>query len=213
MCTEDSPSGLWRTLGKRVGCKPSGVRIPHPPPLTPEPIEVPGFLLLVALLVFPGAFGPGRPRDRHTRACGSEWSISKPARALRTLRRPSLRRRLSCCVHWPGPAGLAAASNRAGHVAVSGLALPLPAGTAARPCRRPRALLPGLGGSLAGVNRAAIALPRPGLVPRETRVKRRGRAERTPGLDPTCLDPETLDDLRSRERGKDLARHEELRTP
>ena len=36
----------------------------------------------------PGAVGPGRPRDRHTRACGSEWSISKPARALRTLRRP-----------------------------------------------------------------------------------------------------------------------------
>ena len=31
MCMEDSPSGLWRTLGKRVGCKPSGVRIPHPP--------------------------------------------------------------------------------------------------------------------------------------------------------------------------------------
>src|SRR5665647_1391372 len=28
---EDSPSGLWRTLGKRVGCKPSGVRIPHSP--------------------------------------------------------------------------------------------------------------------------------------------------------------------------------------
>ena len=36
----------------------------------------------------PGVVGPGRPRDRHTRACGSEWSISKPARALRTLRRP-----------------------------------------------------------------------------------------------------------------------------
>ena len=35
-----------------------------------------------------GAFGPGRPRDRHTRACGSEWSISKPARALRALRHP-----------------------------------------------------------------------------------------------------------------------------
>src|SRR4051794_21375778 len=30
--TEDSPSGLWRSLGKRVGCKPSGVRIPYPPP-------------------------------------------------------------------------------------------------------------------------------------------------------------------------------------
>ena len=26
---------------------------------------------------------------RHTRACGSEWSISKPARALRALRHPS----------------------------------------------------------------------------------------------------------------------------
>ena len=43
-----------------------------------------------------GAFGPGRPRDRHTRAYGSEWSISKPARALRTLRRPLRRRRLRC---------------------------------------------------------------------------------------------------------------------
>ena len=39
----------------------------------------------------PGAGGPGRcvcrwaaarPRDRHTRACGSEWSISRPALAL-----------------------------------------------------------------------------------------------------------------------------------
>ena len=36
----------------------------------------------------PGAVGPGRPRDHYTRACGSEWSISKPARALRSLRRP-----------------------------------------------------------------------------------------------------------------------------
>ena len=40
VCTEDSPSGLWRTLGKRVGCKPSGVRIPHPPP--PDPGTCPG---------------------------------------------------------------------------------------------------------------------------------------------------------------------------
>src|SRR5689334_13070829 len=30
--TEDSPRGLWRTLGKRVGFTPSRVRIPHPPP-------------------------------------------------------------------------------------------------------------------------------------------------------------------------------------
>ena len=40
-----------------------------------------------------GAVGSGRPRDRRTRACGSEWSISKPARALRTLRHPPHRRR------------------------------------------------------------------------------------------------------------------------
>ena len=31
MALENSPSGLWRTLGKRVGCKPSGVRIPYSP--------------------------------------------------------------------------------------------------------------------------------------------------------------------------------------
>ena len=37
---------------------------------------------------------PRPPRDRHTRAFGSEWSISKPARALRTLRHPPCRR---CC--------------------------------------------------------------------------------------------------------------------
>ena len=30
---EDSPRGLWRSLGKRVGFTPSRVRIPHPPPL------------------------------------------------------------------------------------------------------------------------------------------------------------------------------------
>ncbi len=29
--TEDSPSGLWRALGKRVGSNPSRVQIPHPP--------------------------------------------------------------------------------------------------------------------------------------------------------------------------------------
>ena len=37
-------------------------------------------------LVRPGCFvcpwAAARPRDRHTRACGSEWSISRPALAL-----------------------------------------------------------------------------------------------------------------------------------
>jgi hypothetical protein len=29
---EDSPSGLWRWLGKSVGSNPSRVQIPYPPP-------------------------------------------------------------------------------------------------------------------------------------------------------------------------------------
>ena len=39
--------------------------------------------LLVAPLVFRAPSGPSAPRDRHTRACGLERSMSKPARALR----------------------------------------------------------------------------------------------------------------------------------
>src|SRR5699024_8362085 len=33
---EDSHSGLVRSLGKRVGLTPSGVRIPYPPPNGPD---------------------------------------------------------------------------------------------------------------------------------------------------------------------------------
>src|SRR3954447_6617636 len=32
---EDSPRGLWRSLGKRVGFTPSRVRISYPPPRPP----------------------------------------------------------------------------------------------------------------------------------------------------------------------------------
>jgi hypothetical protein len=44
---EDSPSGLWRTLGKRVGFTPSGVRIPHPPQVRPgaQHDRAPGFVV------------------------------------------------------------------------------------------------------------------------------------------------------------------------
>ena len=59
----------------------------------------------------PGAVGPGRPRDRHTRACGSEWSISKPARALRSLRRPPHQWRLGAGV-WLGASSRSPARPR-----------------------------------------------------------------------------------------------------
>ena len=198
MCTEDSPSGLWRTLGKRVGCKPSGVRIPHPPPLTPEPQWVPGFLLLVALLVFPGAFGPGRPRDRHTRAslgvvdlearpCPPDPPAPVTPAALVVLcalarpRRPrgGLQSGGAYCCERPGPAAAR------GHCCQA-LGVPW---------------------------RASIVRLLPCRAPASSPVKRRGRVECAPGLDPTRLDPEAFDDLRSRERGKDFARHKELRTP
>ena len=55
-------------------------------------------------------FAPGaaaRPRDRHTRACGSEWSISRPALALPpptgTAARPS---GPSGALHTSGVAGM-----------------------------------------------------------------------------------------------------------
>ena len=85
----------------------------------------------------PGAVGPGRPRDRHTRACGSEWSISKPARALRALRRP------------PHQWGLVADVARR-VVSKPGQAPPPPTGTAARPSGPSGALLTG-GAWCAGV--------------------------------------------------------------
>ena len=63
---------------------------PDPPaPSTPAArLECAVKLVACGSAGVPGAVGSGRPRDRHTRACGSEWSISKPARALRTLRHP-----------------------------------------------------------------------------------------------------------------------------
>lgn len=61
MCTEDSPSGLWRTLGKRVGCKPSGVRIPHPPPPIRDR-QVPDFFYALFTPAFPGPHYSPDPR-------------------------------------------------------------------------------------------------------------------------------------------------------
>ena len=97
----------------------------------------------VACLDGPGRcvcrWAAARPRDRHTRACGSEWSISRPALALppptgtaawplKPLRRPPHQWGLVCWrVAW-----------RVG--SLSGQALPPPTGTAAwplKPLRRP----------------------------------------------------------------------------
>ena len=53
-------------------------------------------MLHVALLVFRAPSGPAAREIATREPDGSEWSISKPARALRTLRRPLRRRRLRC---------------------------------------------------------------------------------------------------------------------
>ena len=81
-------------------------------------------MLLEAPRVFWVPSGPAAREIATREPEGSEWSISKPARTLRTLRRPPHRRRLRCCVRW--------------HVVSRpALALPPPTGTAARPHRRP----------------------------------------------------------------------------
>ena len=58
-------------------------------------------MLLVAPLVFRAPSGPAAREIATREPEGSEWSISKPARALRTLRHPPHRRRLVADV-WLG---------------------------------------------------------------------------------------------------------------
>jgi hypothetical protein len=68
---EDSPRGLWRSLGKRVGLTPSRVRIPHPPPLVStrkhrQGLRCPGggFADVVSVLVSVGLWWrPEEPAD------------------------------------------------------------------------------------------------------------------------------------------------------
>ena len=119
----------------------SGVRIPLAPPQADIRSGCRFFVCLGvvaagALLCYfgaagvPGAVGPGRcvcrwaaarPRDRHTRAFGSEWSISRPALAL------------------PPPTGTAARLSGALHTGGACVAWTSPA----RPCHRPQAPQPG----------------------------------------------------------------------
>ena len=71
-------------------------------------------VLLVFRVPEAPAVGPGRcvcrwaaarPRDRHTRACGSEWSISRPALALPPPTGTATRPRHRLRVSQPGPSG------------------------------------------------------------------------------------------------------------
>ena len=60
-----------------------------------------GAVLLALLLRYLLSRCPGaaaRPRDRHTRACGSEWSISKPGQALPP---PSVTRECTLALRHP----------------------------------------------------------------------------------------------------------------
>ena len=98
MCTEDSPSGLWRTLGKRVGCKPSGVRIPHPPPPDPGTASGSGVFVVWDAAGVPGG-GPGR--------CVCRWAAARP----RAVRAASFARRVAS---KPGQASLPPTGTAAG---------------------------------------------------------------------------------------------------
>ena len=97
---------------------------PDPPaPFTPAGLRRPPIgRYLVCSAGVPGAFGPGRLISDRRGACPP---ARRPRRELRSARRLEAR---------PGPAGPAAASNRAVlGVHVLGLALPPPVGTAAGP--------------------------------------------------------------------------------
>ena len=91
---ENSPSGLWRTLGKRVGVTASRVRISYSPPgLEPrKPLEsfgFWGFALVPSDCRFPpgslrfDTFGPDLPRVSHIGTDDSENAF-EPSPAVRS---------------------------------------------------------------------------------------------------------------------------------
>ena len=149
-------------------------------------------LLLVVPLVFWAPSGPAA-REIATRELRSEWSISKPARALRTLRRPPHRRH---CVAWtsparprhrppaprPGPPDPPAPSTPAALVSL-GLAWPGPAAAHRHRGQAMQSSPPRLAGSVAAGNRAFIARLCSGLVALRLRGPRRFlRPGARPGL-------------------------------
>ena len=114
-----------RTVQVRVPVMEWGFNSPLAHEETADPFGICGFcfpwLRLVAPLVFRAPSGPAAREIATREPKGSEWSISKPARALRSLRHPPHRRRLRCwCVAWCV-------------VSMPGQALPPSTGAAARP--------------------------------------------------------------------------------
>ena len=91
---ENSPSGLWRALGKRVECKLSGVRIPHSPRAKRPPFGR-SFCLLGLLgwiRTFAGAPSASRSGDFGDH---SPLNRNRPPAGRFSLLRESLRRRIS----------------------------------------------------------------------------------------------------------------------
>jgi hypothetical protein len=102
---EDSPSGLGRTLGKRVGGNPSRVRISYPPPvLTSQNVRANptlGLALGRELTVTPGQPGtPAHLRTSRLTRCANRAVISFHPRPRRTG--PHQRKFLSRFGPWPG---------------------------------------------------------------------------------------------------------------
>src|SRR4051794_828194 len=132
---EDSPSGLWRSLGKRVGGNPSGVRISHPPQT--------------------GAHRRSSSHQRaHTRSAAPMSGPSSPSRAATTRGGVPWRTRINPARQAASSSSGAAASRSAprpprvttsGSSAFTSPAMPRPSAvaaeaTAARASASPRAI-------------------------------------------------------------------------
>ena len=98
---EDSPSGLWRTLGKRVGVTASRVRISYPPPgLEPrKPLKTFGFR---GFALIPSDCRPPRfPPFRHLRPRPAARVTYRNRRFRKRLQAPA--RRVSAIEARPRP--------------------------------------------------------------------------------------------------------------
>ena len=171
-----------------LGASPRGFESPILRHRTPGPVEVPGFLLPVAPLVFRAPSGPatvcaaGRRPAREPSAPRASLGASSRSPA-RPRRRP------------PAPRQVPPAPSTPAALVSLGLARPGPAAT-----HRHRGRSLQTSGALhTGGTCDAVRIGR----------QSGGPELLSPGLVP--LDAEAFDDLCTRERSQDLARHKELR--